>query len=92
VKEFKFLGLVFDSTFTFKKLVGKMCSTLKYTLSAFRHIRNTLTHDAAKIYIEAMIIPHISYCISCWSQTSETAIQPLKSLYNQAVKVFDKKH
>lgn len=38
-----------------------------------------------------MIIPHINYCISCWSQASETAVKPLKSLYNQAVKVLDKK-
>lgn len=91
VKEFKYLGLVLDSTFTFKKHVKKICSTLKYSLSVFRHIRNTLTHDAAKIYLEAMIIPHINYCISCWSQTSETAIKPLKSLYNQAIKVLDKK-
>jgi len=49
-----------------------------------------MTHDAAKIYLEAMIIPHINYCISCWSQMSDTATKPLKSLCNQAVKVLDK--
>jgi len=79
VKEFKYLGLVLDSTFTFKKHKKKICRTLQYSLSGFRHIRNALTHDAAKTYLEAMIIPHINYCISCWPQASETAVKPLKS-------------
>lgn len=91
VEEFKYLGLILDPTFSFKKHIKKVSNTVKYSLSIFRHIRDTLTQDAAKIYLDAMIFSHINYCISSWSQTSITTLKPLQSLYNQAVKVLDKK-
>uniref|UniRef100_A0A3B3CCL8 Reverse transcriptase domain-containing protein n=1 Tax=Oryzias melastigma TaxID=30732 RepID=A0A3B3CCL8_ORYME len=91
VDEFKYLGVILDTNFSFKKHVKKVSNTIKYSLSVFRNIRNKLTHDSAKVYLDAMILSHIGYCISCWSQACETTTRPLKSLYNQAVKVLDKK-
>jgi len=34
---------------------------------------------------------HLSYCITAWSQTSASTLKPVISLYEQAIKIFDKK-
>jgi len=50
-----------------------------------------MSTDAAKLYMCAMVFSHFSYCSTTWSQTNGTSMQPLKSLYKQALKVMDKK-
>ena len=68
-----------------------MCNRVKFNLRNFRHIRNQLPLDAAKLYMHSMIFSHISYCITSWSQTGETTLAPLQTLYKQTLKVLDKK-
>lgn len=38
-----------------------------------------------------MISPQITYCLSCWSQANETTLKPLRPVFNQALKVLDRK-
>ena len=60
-------------------------------MANFRNIRSCLSVNAAKTFMHAMILSHISYCITCRAQTGETIIKPLESLYKQTLKVLDKK-
>ncbi len=41
--------------------------------------------------MHAMILSHLTYCITSWSQASASTIKALTSFYNQAIKVLDKK-
>lgn len=91
VTEFKYLGVLLNSNLSFKKHIKKMAKTVKYNLANFRQIRSSLSTEAAKIFLHALIFSHISYCITCWGQASQTTIRPLESLYKQALKIFDKK-
>lgn len=68
-----------------------MCNTLKHNVANFRYIRNALFLEAAKSYMNAMILSHTLYCTSSWSQASTTAVNPVRSLYNQSLKILDKK-
>ena len=68
-----------------------MCNRVKFNLRNFRHIRNQLPLDAAKLYMHSMIFSHISYCITSWSQTGKTTLAPLQTLCKQTLKVLDKK-
>lgn len=43
VSEFKYLGVVLDSTLSFKNHVKKVVQVIKFNLQNFRHIRNNLT-------------------------------------------------
>lgn len=36
-----------------------------------------------------MIMPHLSYCVTSWSQGSKTTLKPIHSVYKQALKVLD---
>lgn len=91
VTEIKYLGVHLDQTLSFKKHIKRMCNSIKYNISIFRHIRNSLTTEASFMYFNAMISPHITYCLSCWSQANENTLKPLRSVYNQALKVLDRK-
>lgn len=91
VNEFKYLGVILDPTLTFKSHVKKMSHTLKYNLSNFRNIRNSLTVEASKTYFNAMVLSYYNYCISCWSQASASVLKPIRSLHKQALKILDRK-
>ncbi len=41
--------------------------------------------------MHSMIISHITYCLTTWSQASITTLKPLESLYKQSLKTLDKK-
>ena len=59
VTHFKYLGIILDSTLSFK--VRKVKKITKYNLANFSYIRNCLTTPVAKIYMNAMIIPHSTF-------------------------------
>ncbi len=50
-----------------------------------------MSSDAALMYMHSMIISHITYCLTTWSQASITTLKPLESLYKQSLKTLDKK-
>ncbi len=66
--------------FSFKKHVKKVVNIVKFN---FRFIRNTLTNEAAVLFINSMIIPHNTYCMTTWTQTCRSLLKPVKSIYNQ---------
>ena len=41
--------------------------------------------------MHAVIFSHMSYCVTVWSQAHLSKIKPIASLYNQALKIMDKK-
>ena len=91
VSEFKYLGLLIDSQLSFKSHVKKEGHRVKFNLSNFRFIRNSMTTDAAKIYMHAMIMSHFTYCLTSFAQANKTALKPLETLYKRTQKVLDRK-
>ncbi len=91
VTEFKYLGVILDPNINFKKHVKKMVKTIKYNLANFKHIRSCLSLDAAKTFMHAMILSHMSYCITCWGQAGDSTLRPLESLYKQTFKNNEQK-
>ena len=91
VKKYKYLGIIIDSTLSFKDHVKKVCNNLRFTLSNFRHLRNHMSTQAARMYLFSLILSHINYCLPTWSNANSTTLSPVISLYKQAVKVLDKK-
>lgn len=39
-----------------------------------------------------MIMSHLTYCITSWSQANKTNLKPLESAYKNALKILDKKN
>ena len=91
VNEFKFLGIIIDSQLKFNKHIKKLTTTLRTNLNCFRMTRHHIPVKAALLFFHAMILSHLSYCITVWSQASQTSIKPILSLYKQALKILDQK-
>ena len=91
VDNFKYLGVIIDSNLNFKKHIKKISRNVRVSLINFRHIRHQLPIHAAKLFMHSMILSHLSYCATSWSQAGVTTLKPLYTLYKQVVNVFDKK-
>ena len=65
--QFKYLGIILDSTLSFKDQVRKVVQITKYNLANFRYIRNCLTTPVAKLQVLSIHeyydnpSPHILY-------------------------------
>ncbi len=64
---------------------------MRFNLSNFRYIRNNLTTDSAKLYLSAMIMPYMTYCVTTWALACKSTLRPVEIAYKQALKVLDKK-
>ncbi len=53
--------------------------------------RDSLSMQAAKLYFNAMNIPHLTYCLTSWAQASTTTLKSIQSLHKQVLKTFDEK-
>lgn len=91
VTKFKYLGLHIDSHFSFADHVKAIRKKIQYSLSNFRYIRNSISTQAAKMFFHSLILSHMTYCLTSWSNTHKSTIKPLESLYKQALKILDKK-
>uniref|UniRef100_A0A3P9H9W6 Reverse transcriptase domain-containing protein n=1 Tax=Oryzias latipes TaxID=8090 RepID=A0A3P9H9W6_ORYLA len=91
VEKFEYLGILIDTTFNFKSQIQKVCNRVRFNLSNFRFIRANLSLQAATMFMHAMILSHMTYCLTTWSQANKSALKPLESLYKQTIKVLDKK-
>ncbi len=69
-EETKYLGVILDSSLAFTNHFKKMCHVLEY-IANFCHLRNSMSVEAAKTYLNAMILLYVQHYISCRSQASE---------------------
>lgn len=81
--EYRYLGILIDSTLSFKPQVKRVCNRVKFNLSNFRFIRDHMSTEAAKMYMYSMVISQITYCLTTWSQASATTLLPVQSLYKK---------
>lgn len=91
VTQFKYLGVILDSSLTFKNHVKKVSNTIKFNLQNFKQIRPFMTFDAAKAYLHCMILSHIEYCFTNWSFAGITILKPIEQLFKRAIKVLERK-
>lgn len=66
---FKHLGIIIDSTLTFKAHTEKVCYWVRFSLANFKYIGNTLSTYSAKLYMDAKIMSYLTYCLTAWGHT-----------------------
>ncbi len=87
----KYLGIIIDQHLSFKKQVRRVINNVKFNINNFKNIRHQLSQSAALLFVHTLILPHLSYCITTWSQAGATTLKPVYSRYKQFLKVLDKK-
>ena len=62
-----------------------------YQLRQLRSIRRTLTTEAAKTLVHALVISRVNYCNSIFGLTSAVHLRPLQSVVNAAARLIVKR-
>ncbi len=81
VPQYKYLEILTDSKLSIKAQVKKVCKQVKFNLYNFKFIRDHMSLDAAEMYMYSMVISHMTYCLTTWSQTSSVTLKPSVSFY-----------
>ncbi len=84
VNTYKYLS---DSDLTYKLCAEKMTKQIQQRHFVFQKIRSYLTQSLAHMYLNAVIIAMISYCLPIWCLTSKNILEPVEGLY-QAFKIY----
>ena len=84
---YKYLGVILDSQLTYKLHIDKLTKQLKQRLYVFQQIRPYLTLTLAHLYLNAVVLSKMSYCLPIWGLTAAETLKPIKQLYNRAHKI-----
>ena len=66
VKEFNFLGTIFDENLTWNQHTQKVANKISRTLGMLNRLKHTLPHTALKLLYNSLILPHLQYGILLW--------------------------
>lgn len=84
-----YLGVMIDSKLNFKAQVKKVCNQVKFSVSNFRFTRDYMSTETAMMSMYSIVISHITFCLTTWSQASTTTLKSLQSLYKQTLKILE---
>ena len=82
------LGVVLDSTLTFVANVKKRARSCLHQLRQLRAVRRTLSIDAAKILVYAVLTTRVDYCNSVLYGITTTNLRRLQSVINAAARLI----
>ena len=87
----KNLGVYLDSRLSFDKQVSETCKASYFHIRALRHIRSSLTAEAAKTVATAIVGPRLDYCNSLLAGTSVSNLSRLQLVQNTLARVVAQK-
>ena len=87
----KNLSVYLDSKLSFDKQVSEICKASYFRIRALRHIRSSLTAEAAKTIASAIVGSRLFYCNSLLAGTSVSNLARLQLVQNTLARVVAKK-
>uniref|UniRef100_A0A6G5AAG8 Putative tick transposon n=1 Tax=Rhipicephalus microplus TaxID=6941 RepID=A0A6G5AAG8_RHIMP len=89
VKEFKYLGVVFDSQLHWKKQINSVCTKLASGCSMLLAARNYFSRNILRVLYFSFVHSHLSYCLDSWGWTFKTYLDPIRILQKRALRIID---
>ena len=87
--KYKYLGVQIDDNLTFKTHINFLYSKLSRTLGVMFKVKHYLPKTYLLLLYNTLFHPHLIYCISAWSSTFSTYLNPLQTLQNKAIKLIE---
>ena len=87
----KNLGVYLDSRLSFDKQVSETCKASYFHIRALRHIRSSLTAEAAKTVATAIVGSRLDYCNSLLAGTSVSNLSRLQLVQNTLARIVAQK-
>ena len=84
----KYLGIVFDEGMSWKNQSNQARKNAFLSLHKIRKILTFVDKDTTRLLLNALVFPHVNYCLNTWSSTSLTNIKRFDALFRQVDKLF----
>ena len=76
----KYLGVTFDEGLTWEKHASDVRKKACLALNKIKRVSSTLNNDTKRLLINALVYPHLGYCVNTWSNTLSHVLKRFDSL------------
>ena len=83
----KILGLFIDSELSWEKQVSQVVRRCFFILVGLSKLRHRLPFETKKLLIEALVFPHLHYCLTVWGGCSATLRQRVQKAINFGARI-----
>uniref|UniRef100_A0A7M5XJW5 Uncharacterized protein n=1 Tax=Clytia hemisphaerica TaxID=252671 RepID=A0A7M5XJW5_9CNID len=77
------LGIVFDEGMTWEKHANAVRQKAYLGLNKIKRGSSTLNDDERRLLVNALVLPHLNYCMNTWRNTSSYVRKRFESLSRQ---------
>ena len=85
------LGVTIDQTLSMEKQTAKVVRRCYGTLFTIKKLLNTVPASTIKALVQALVLPHITYCLPVWAPPTCLQRQRIDRVLNFATRVITKK-
>ena len=83
----KYLGVVFDEGMSWDTHAKAVRKKAYFKLSKIKKVAPFLTKDTKKLLVNALVMPHLTYCCNSWSSMSKSNLKQFDSMVKSIAKV-----
>ena len=88
IHHIKYLGVLVDSTLSWKPHVTELSKKLAKSVGIFFKIRHYVTLETLKLLYYSLFYCFISYCTSVWGLTHPSVLDPLSKLQKKVIRAI----
>ena len=79
----KYLGVIFDEGLTWEKHASLVRQKTYLGLNKIKRVSSTIDNDTKRLLLNALVYPHLGYCVNTWSNTLAHVKKRFDSLSRQ---------
>ena len=84
----KYLGVTFDEDMTWENQSNQARSKAYFNLIKIKKILSFIDDSTKQLLLNALVFPHISYCLSSWSTANKKCTKKFDNLIQSVDRVF----
>lgn len=83
----KYLGVIFDEGLTWEKQASHVRQKAYLGLHKIKRVSSTINDNTKRLLINALVYPHLGYCVNTWSNTLAHVRNRFESLTRQVDRI-----
>jgi len=88
VDHIKYLGITVDSHLTWSQHIQELCAKLSSKIGMLKRLKHLLPIDCLVRVYNAVVQPHIDYCLTVWGGAASVYIDRVQRLQNKAARII----
>ena len=88
VNQFKYLGVLTDNQLKWQQQLDHLCKKIACGSYALLKLRTFTPISTLKTVYYALVHPHLSYGLACWSNATKTSLKKIIILQNKIVRLM----